>query len=182
MGVTKIKDFDFNTISKEISFVLDTNVLYFVHSGYYLPAGKKDVAYSNFIGKISANGNPILVSSLNVQEFMNLIENQEYRLYLKSISSDAQTFTKKDFRRNTTLKSSVKRKLDSAFLQLKSTYCLVDAKVENCQIESFVSDYELHRYDPIDYIMVNNLPKNEVIYLTDDKDFQFDSEINVVTI
>lgn len=41
MPVTKISDFNVNTYPKDTIFVLDTNVLYFVHSGYVMPTNAK---------------------------------------------------------------------------------------------------------------------------------------------
>ena len=37
MGIVRATDFDLSKYSEETIFVLDTNILYFVHSGYYLP-------------------------------------------------------------------------------------------------------------------------------------------------
>lgn len=42
MSIISIDNFDISKFDKETVFVLDTNILYFVHSGYYLPDNKKN--------------------------------------------------------------------------------------------------------------------------------------------
>ena len=74
MGIVRAADFDLSKYSEETTFILDTNSLYFVHSGYYLPTDPKCICYSNLIQNIMSSGRTIVVSALNVQELLFGIE------------------------------------------------------------------------------------------------------------
>lgn len=41
MAITKVSDFSISDFPADTTFLLDTNVLYFVHSGYYMPTNPK---------------------------------------------------------------------------------------------------------------------------------------------
>ena len=83
MGIVRATDFDLSKYSEETTFILDTNILYFVHSGYYLPTDPKCICYSNLIQNIMSNGRTIVVSALNVQELLFGIEGKEYKVIPK---------------------------------------------------------------------------------------------------
>ena len=50
MAITKVSDFSISDFPADTTFLLDTNVLYFVHSGYYMPTNPKSQIYSKNIG------------------------------------------------------------------------------------------------------------------------------------
>ena len=53
MAITKVSDFSISDFPVDTTFLLDTNVLYFVHSGYYMPTNPKSQIYSKNIVFIS---------------------------------------------------------------------------------------------------------------------------------
>ena len=53
MAITKVSDFSISDFPADTTFLLDTNVLYFVHSGYYMPTNPKSQIYSKNIVFIS---------------------------------------------------------------------------------------------------------------------------------
>ena len=53
MAITKVSDFSISDFPADTTFLLDTNVLYFVHSGYYMPTNPKSQIYSKNIVCIS---------------------------------------------------------------------------------------------------------------------------------
>lgn len=184
MSVTKIQDFDITTIKDEDVFFLDTNILFFIHSGYYAQATIEFIEYSNIVQKILSNGNSIYVSALNIQELLNGIENKEYLLYIKANGFKKSSFTKKDFRSNTSLRLNVKKKLLIVIQEIENAYNIVDGgNISLSLTKNFATDYENHHYDPIDYYFVKNTfsHSKSITYITDDRDFQFDSNINVIT-
>lgn len=184
MSVTKIQDFDITTVKEEDVFFLDTNILFFIHSGYYMQTSSEFTEYSNIVQRILSNGNSIYVSALNIQELLNGIENKEYLLYIRANSLNKHSFTKKDFRNNATLRLNVKNKLLIVIQEIECAYNIVEGgNISLSLTKNFVTNYEKHHYDPMDYYLVKNTYdySDSITYITDDKDFQFDSSINVIT-
>ena len=66
--------------------------------------------------------------------------------------------------------------------ELSSTYVCADAIVKCVQIEGFVNNLTAHHYDPIDYVLVENYRQNKnIVFISDDKDFQTDGTIDLIT-
>jgi len=181
MPVNKIGSFNLSTLDKTVSFILDTNILYFVHSGYYSSTNSKNIAYSNLLQQIISNGNALFVTSLNLQEFIFGIENKEYELHLNTTGKNRKGFTKKDFRKDVTLRAGVHSKVKTALTEIKAAYELCNIDVTTKSIENFVDDYLKYFYDPMDYLVVDATNKKDIIYITDDTDFQSDSRVEVLT-
>lgn len=100
MSVTKISNLDISKLDKDIKFVLDTNIIYFVHSGYYNASNQKSTTYSNFIQNLLQQHKTVVVSSLSLQELLFGIENKEYLLYLDRNGIKKEKYSKKDFRKD----------------------------------------------------------------------------------
>ena len=81
MSTIHFNNFNIKDVPVDTVFVLDTNVLYYVHSGYSPKNPKDGITYSNIIQKIMNNGFKIHVSALSVQELLFCIENKEYKIY-----------------------------------------------------------------------------------------------------
>lgn len=191
MSVQKIDTAYVGGSTKAQTFVVDTNVLYFIHSGYYSTENTKNIAYSNFVQKLIANGNKLTISVANIQELFYGIENKEYQIYCnknnqnkkKADGTTENPFTKKDFRANIILRKLVQKKLQSILVELKETYNLSNCTITKEQVEDFLSQYDNHRYDPIDFFVVNNMVIDSFInFITDDSDFTYDANINVFTL
>jgi hypothetical protein len=55
-------------------------------------------------------------------------------------------------------------------------------KYYDLSTQDLVDDFLNNKYDPMDYIVVDNLFRQEnVIFISDDIDFQYDTRINVIT-
>lgn len=181
MSIISIDNFDISKFDKETVFVLDTNILYFIHSGYYLPDNKKTIKYSNLIQNIIANGFAISVSTLNLQELYFGIENKEYNLYCKLNNINQRKYTKKDFRRNLDERENIKNKLLSVSAELQN-YIIKNSSIDNKFLNTFINQYEMHRMDPIDFLLTNNYDINKTIFITDDKDFLSIPALNVLIV
>ena len=85
MAITKVSDFSISDFPADTTFLLDTNVLYFVHSGYYMPTNPKSQIYSNLLQQLLSNGRKIVLSALNIQEL--LYGNMSYicRQHIKAV-------------------------------------------------------------------------------------------------
>lgn len=182
MGIVRAADFDLSKYSEDTVFVLDTNILYFVHSGYYLPTDAKCICYSNLIQDIISNGRKVTVSALNLQELLFGIENKEYFRFLNSKGISRSSFSKKDYRKDLSERQSLKTKLKTVITEITNSYALMDGQISGEQVKSFADNLESHRYDPIDYILVDTmLVEGNVVFISDDTDFQFDSRIDLIT-
>ena len=182
MGIVRAADFDLSQYPAESIFVLDTNILYFVHSGYYLPTEPKSVCYSNLIQQILNSGRTIIVSALNLQELLYGIEGKEYQAYLNANNLSRHASTKKDFRNDPLQRQKLKAKLQTVITEITAVYTLIGGQVFSEQICQFADQLEKHHYDPIDYIMVNDLlARGKPVFISDDTDFQFDSRIDLIT-
>lgn len=182
MGIVRSTDFDISKYSEETLFILDTNILYFVHSGYYLPTDPKCICYSNLIQNIISNGRTIVVSALNLQELLFGIEGKEYKRYLSANGISKNSYSKKDYRKNTVERQNLKMKLKTVIAEISNAYTLLDGQIYGGQVKDYADQLEMHHYDPIDYILVDNmLEQRNVVFISDDTDFQFDNRIELIT-
>jgi len=182
VAITKVADFAIKNFSPKAKFVLDTNILYFVHSGYYMPTNPKSIIYSNLLQQLLGNNCEILISALNVQELLYGIENKEYELYLNSTGLTRQACTKKDYRKITTERIKLSCKMRTVLTELSASYKCIDGEIKYEQIEQFVRKLQAHHYDPIDYAVVDNLHTiGQVVFISDDTDFQYDTSIQLIT-
>lgn len=182
MAIVRAADFDLSKYTEETTFILDTNILYFVHSGYYLPTDPKCICYSNLIQSIMSNGREIVVSALNVQELLFCIEGKEYRRYLSANGISKASCTKKDYRKILAERQNLKTKLKTVIAEISAAYTLTDGQINCGQVNHYADRLETHRYDPIDYVLVDNmLVRGNVVFISDDTDFQFDNRIELIT-
>ncbi len=183
MAVTKVQDFDICKIARDTKFILDTNVLYFVHSGYYVPSYPKSIVYSNLLQQIISNKNTVLISTLSMQELLFGVENKEYEKYCKMNGiADKKTYSKKAFRRNTVERANVQKKMKTILTEITNIYSMIDGEIKESQVSAFVDEFLKYKYDPMDYIVVENLFRQDnIIFISDDIDFQSDTRIEVIT-
>lgn len=170
-----VSKFDSNTV-----FVLDTNILYFVHSGYYLPTDQKSRCYSNIIQQLMMSGFSIYISTLSLQELLYGIENKEYKIYCRANNLNTDTFSKKQFRNIPTQRNRVKSKLEQVMNEL-SIYQLQDGCIKSEHINEFVSTYEVHKMDPMDFALTKNNDIEKCVFVTDDNDFSSINSLDVLT-
>lgn len=180
MAVTHFASFDLRKVSKNTVFVLDTNVLYYVHSGYYLPTSLESIGYSNIIQQLLNGGYKISVSSLSVQELLFGIETKEYQIY-RTQHKDPQKYTKKMYRSDITQRAEVQRKLTTVLSEL-SVYYIDDGAICSNYLDDFVNEFSVHKMDPIDYILTKNYDSQNTIFVSGDRDFASIPSINVLTL
>lgn len=180
MSVINFNSFNASSYDENTIFVLDTNILYFVHSGYYLPTNQKCRVYSNIIQQLMMSKFSICVSTLSLQELFYGIENKEYKIYCRANRLDTATFSKKQFRKIPTERAKVKNKIVQVMNEI-SVYQLQDGFIKSEHIDEFVSSYELHKMDPIDFAIVKNNNIEDCVFVTDDQDFSSLVDINILT-
>lgn len=184
MAVCNIENLDISTISPNEIFILDANILSYLYSGYVLDQQKalKASKYSNFISGLLSNGNNISTSAAYVQEVLNYIEKTEYNLYKKR--SPTNQLNRKQFRNNTVFRSIVEKKTNNVYSAIcQNCYNVYDINISKQTIDGFVNNFGHHVYDPIDYIVAEDLSvNNRLNIITDDRDYRSDSRLQVYTV
>ena len=180
MSVTKINRFNINIYPQDTIFVLDTNILYYVHSGYVMSTDTKSKSYSNVIQTILSNGYSIEISALNIQELLHIIEKKEYELYCTVNSKNKAIYTKKIYRQDSSQRNLLKAKLKTILSEL-SLYELKDGEINVSELDKFVKDFNVHTMDPIDYVLINRYDSQKTVFVSDDKDFQSIPSISVLS-
>ncbi len=180
MPVYRICNYDRIKLPKNSVFVLDTNVLYFIHAGYLITNGK-DRIYSNFIQKIIASGGTICVSSLSAQELLHIIEKKEWELYRDSEKKSDADIPFKQYRSISEERSKVQSKMQTVLNELAS-YQIDDGQIQFSMISSYINHADVHQLDPMDYFLIQNYSGENVFFITDDTDFgSMGADINVFT-
>lgn len=172
--VKLISTVDVNKMTGKETFFLDTNVLCAVHFQTKWDSGKIN-AYSSFVRDLLLKNITIYVSALSLQEFYHLIEKIEYESYI----ANHNRISKKDYRRMSSERNRIANLLELIHKQIKEQYVLVNDVLDLEDLNEFVGNYSNHMYDPIDFALVNHHASNCSNFITDDKDFQIDSNITV---
>lgn len=179
--MVNIDSFNVDKLKEGEKFIIDTNILYFIHSGVDISNNKKIKTevkkYSVFINKLLSRGILVSVSFLNLQELFNLIEKKEYEAFC----NDKYKCSRKDFRKNVNEREKLMNKNKYIYLQINSLYKIIEETTKQKNIENFLNGLKNHIYDPIDYTVVENNKNIYKNFITADKDFIVDKEINVYT-
>ena len=178
--VKRISDTDFDSMSNEEIFFVDTNVLFAVHFLELRWESEKVSQYSNFILGLLKNGNKICVSALNLQELFHLVENNEFRQY-KTVNHLGGSFNKKMYREIEEERARLAQDLQNKYLEISEQYSVVSGNITGDMIKQFLDDYNKHFFDPIDFLTVKYNSNDIVNFITDDSDFKKYPEINVYT-
>ena len=167
-------------------YILDTNVLFFVNSGYHFsesdPKKRKSELYSECIGQLKRNDATIYVSVLSLQELFHLVERTEYDFFINQNHLDKKQYSFKKFRANEAERKKLAKKLDQIYQEISCLYTICNANILESHIGLYIKEFDKHRFDPIDYILTKNFDVDSHIFITDDRDFQCKSEIKVMSI
>lgn len=142
---------------------------------------KKIACYSNFILGLLNKGNKVCVSALNLQELFHSVENNEFKQYKRVNHNNDENFTRKMYRAIAEEKQRLAEDLKNKHLEISEQYSVVSGNVSNKMIKIFLEDYKNHFYDPIDFITVHYNTNGVINFITDDSDFNKDSNIVVYT-
>ena len=182
MSIVNINQFSSINNSKE--YFLDTNVLYwYVYPRYGLT--KKSVKYQaqpyyDFIDKLVADGNPLFTSVYNISELLNVIEKNEFDIFLAT--NPNCHYTLKDYRKDNTERKKLKNLLNITLSNAEAVCTILDFNFTYSQLENFTKTFSSHRCDPFDYVILTNcIATNHTNIISDDNDFTTVSEINLYT-
>lgn len=184
MECSKIVDINtYVSINNTRAFFLDTNVLYWYtyprfNSQLELPQNAK--IYYRFVDNLVAAGNPLYTSIYNLTELLNVIEKNEYNLYLKI--HPELPYTKKDYRRITSERTALKQILSTSIANVKNICNILCFDFNIDYLDSFIKLLAEHRCDIFDYVILKNCISNDKLnIISDDSDFNTMEIINLYT-
>jgi len=173
--VIDIQHFDISSVSKEDSFILDTHVLLYIHRPQI---DKQGIAgeYSKFIQQLMQKKCSLIVSSINLQEALNVIECSCWERYNNGLSKTKKV-SRKVFRGIISEREKVKVEQITFMNQIKQFYDIKAENISENELTDYTDNLERHRYDPIDYIVSAHY--KEIGIITNDTDFTCDADANV---
>lgn len=174
-------NFDLTKCPTSSKFVIDTNILFYIHAHFYSQTEPWKVQYVNFIGRILQSELEIIISTLSVQELFHLVEKKMFELYRDSLQVTDKQINLKNYRNIRTERRNVKAILSSMLNELLACYTIQDTPCSIFDLSGFVTDFDKHNYDPIDYIISNTSKGHNIYFVTNDKDFLKDTSIHVIT-
>lgn len=177
--VHKIRRIDISKYGIQDQFFIDANVLYYLVGRDNGNSVKVAEGYSNFIGQLFKQNCRLCVSTLTMQEVLHLEEKRACARHFKIPTITGQYLKK--FRANKDERIKVKNMLDNILTMVSEDYKIIDNHVTHDLLKSFVDDYNLHKYDPIDYLLVQCNISKCCNFITNDKDFQKDINLNIFT-
>ena len=173
----------FSSFNNSKPYFLDTNVLYwytYPRFGGNLKLPRNAVPYYDFVDSLVVAGNPLYTSVYNLTELLNVIEKNEYDLYVKL--HPELPYTKKDYRRMPAERSSLKQILKTSISNVKSICEILSFNFEMNCLDSFVEELAEHRCDVFDYAILRNcIDTQKINVISDDSDFSTMEIINLHT-
>lgn len=176
---------DFSPINSSKIYFLDTNVLYWYTNPRISSINdldKRAQPYYAFIDMLTAAGNPLKTSIYNLTELLNVIEKNEYDIYIKLHPEDKKIVKRKDYRRMPTERRKLQNIMKTTLNNVQNTCDIIDFSFELTKVTDFVDTLRKHRCDIFDYSILDNCIKDQTInIISDDSDFFTYDNINLFT-
>lgn len=178
-----------NTASLNIkSLAIDTNILLWTFYGKisYTQSYQKK-SYPSFVAKLIENKSCKLYTTLyNICELFNIIEKNEYDLYLESNGLSSDIFSKKQYRDLSDERQKVQSALQLIYSQINNCIEIEEFNINNTFIGEYRDNFIEHKYDVFDFALIDFCNKNKIEFiLTDDSDFggnnKYINQINIIT-
>ena len=136
-------------------------------------------AYEDLYAKILRAGSSLIISSVQISEFVNRCIRFQFALFKDSENNPALDF-KRDYRSTKDYSNSMKAILDIIQTYIIPNYTFVDVKFSNMQNDK-IFRYGFS-YDFNDSVLLEIAKQYKSILVTDDADFgNYDSNITIVT-
>jgi len=173
----------FSSINNSKKFFLDTNVLYWYTYPRFSQPGqlRSDMQiYYDFIDGLTAAGNPLETSVYNLTELLNVIEKNEYDIYMKL--HPEIPITRKDFRKMPSERKKVKAIMQTSLNNVKQICSVIDFTFTSNMVTNFVNDFINHRCDVFDYAILEHCKSTQRLnIISDDSDFSTMDKIILYT-
>lgn len=175
----------YSPINSSKIYFLDTNVLYWYTNPRISSVNdliKRAQPYYTFIDTLVDAGNPLKTSVYNLTELLNVIEKNEYDIYIELHPEDKDVIQKKDYRRMSTERKKLQNIMKTTLNNVQNICDIIDFPFELTKVADFVNTLRQHRYDVFDYMILDNYTKTQTInIISDDSDFLTYFNINLFT-
>ena len=162
---------------KEDIFILDTNIL--IKILYPAMNDIKIAPYENLYAKLLTAKSKLIISSVQISEFINRCIRFQFELYKDSKRINAFSF-KKDYRNTEDYKNSMTAILDIINSDIIPNYTFIDdgfSKMQSDKIFRYGFSYDFN-----DSLLLEIASLNHATLITDDRDFaNYTSDVKIVT-
>ncbi len=170
------------------TLAVDTNILLWTFYGNttYVQAYQKNI-YPTFLEKaIERRGCKIYTTIYNIFELFNVIEKNEYELYIKNHSIKPEELNKKQYRAITEERERLQKAFKLLYSQISQCIEIVEYQINKDILKEYNDNYHKHKYDIFDFALLKFCKDNNIEYvLTDDSDFtsneEYISDIKIMT-
>lgn len=155
---------------------LDSNIL--IKLLYPAMYGNNSLPYENLYSKILAAHSKLIISSIQISEFVNRCIRFQFELYKSSIGDNIEF--KKDYRDTEDYRESMAAILDIITADILPNFTFINDNFGNMQGEK-IFKYGFS-YDFNDAILIEIANQNNAILITDDRDFaNYSTNVSIVT-
>lgn len=156
------------------ALAVDTNILLwtFYENTIYIQSYQKNI-YPSFLEKAIENKKCHIYTTIyNICELFNVIEKNEYELYIKNNSLVPEEFSKKQYRKIIEERKKLQAIFKLLYEQISNCMEIVEYNIDENVINEYNDKYHEHRYDIFDFALIKFCKDNNIDYvLTDDSDF-----------
>ena len=157
--------------------MLDTNIL--IKILYPAMNDKRIAPYETLYAKILSAKSKLLISSIQISEFVNRCIRFQFALYADSNESKGLDF-KKDYRSTEDYKNSMTAILDIINSDIIPNYIFIDDGFSRMQTDK-IFKYGFS-YDFNDSLLIEIASRNHAMLVTDDRDFaNYTSDVKIIT-
>lgn len=181
MSVFDIGSLDLNTLHKDEKFLVDTNILLFLHTDYP-QTNPHSSEYTEFVADLISRGIALYTTTGNLQEMLNKIIRKEEELYVKNYKRnhpDEKVF-KKMARQDSHTRENIKAIATVAVQQVYNTYTVLQTDISKETMRGYLSNFSTLRYDMMDCFIAQTAADHSLHnIITADPDFQCDERFDI---
>ncbi len=167
---------------------VDTNILLwtFYENTTYVQSYQKNI-YPTFLSNIiEKNKCKVYTTVYNICELFNVIEKNEYELYIRNNCLTLESFNKKQYRAIKEERDRLQRTFDLLYNQISNCMEIIEFQINQSIIEEYIQTYKEHRYDIFDFVLLKFCKEcNIKNILTDDVDFgsyqEYIKDLKIIT-
>ena len=148
-------------------FIVDTNVWYWVTYGgsklvFPKPLSYQTKYYPTYIKKAIRAKAKIFICRISFFELINLIENNEWKIYCSKEGLDNKLFKLKEYRHNTYERNVVGKEIQSAINSIKTMATPIDSMVDEPFTTHALDRVSTQLLDAGDLFMLARLPLRQM--------------------
>ena len=172
----------YSCINTNKKFFLDTNVLYwYTYPRFADNLTKQAEPYYNFVDSLVSAGNPLYTSVYNLTELLNVVEKNEYDIFINA-DDKRQFYSRKDYRRMPNERTKLMQIMKLTLSNVKSICNIINFPFGISSVEEFTNNLTQHRCDVFDYLILEECKKEHFLnVISDDGDFFSVDQIQLFT-